>query len=108
MTKDAIIKRIQQLAAERGGHVGFDTFVKETGIKDKWLRTQEWWTGWNNLLSEIGLETRKFGKQQIAHRRSFYRWIEDADAYRRPLFRIRLKPRQSNRLCRDNGGFLPA
>lgn len=60
MTKDAIIQRIRELAAERGGHVGFDAFVSETSIKDKWLRTQEWWNGWNSLLSEIGLETRKF------------------------------------------------
>lgn len=61
MTKDAIMQRIRELAAERGGHVSFNVFVSETGIKDKWLRRQEWWTGWNNLLSEIGLETRKFG-----------------------------------------------
>ena len=60
MTKDAIMQRIRELAAERGGHVSFNAFVSETGIKDKWLRRQEWWTGWNNLLSEIGLETRKF------------------------------------------------
>jgi len=60
MTKDEIVKRIRELAAERGGHVGFDVFVSETDIKDKWLRRQEWWTGWNNLLSEIGLETREF------------------------------------------------
>ena len=61
MTKDAILQRIRELAAERGGHVGFTAFLSETGIKDKWLRRQEWWTGWNDLLSEIGLETRKFG-----------------------------------------------
>ncbi|MBK7350618.1 MAG: GIY-YIG nuclease family protein [Gemmatimonadetes bacterium] len=60
MTKDAVMQRIRNLAADRGGHVGFDTFVKETGIKDKWLRRQEWWTGWNSLLAELGLETRKF------------------------------------------------
>jgi hypothetical protein len=60
MTKDTIIKRIRELAAERGDHVSFNAFLSETGIKDKWLRRQEWWTGWNNLLSEIGLETRKF------------------------------------------------
>lgn len=60
MTKDDIMRRIRELAAERGGHVGFDMFVRETGIKDKWLRRQEWWTGWNSLLSELGLETRKF------------------------------------------------
>jgi hypothetical protein len=61
MTKDAVIKRIRELAAQRGGHVSFDVFLSETGIKDKWLRRQDWWAGWNNLLSEIGLETRKFG-----------------------------------------------
>lgn len=61
MTKDAIMRRIRDLAAERGGHVSFDVFVRETGIKDKWLRHQEWWTGWNNLLSEIGIEPRKCG-----------------------------------------------
>jgi len=59
MTKDAIIQRIRELAAERGGHVSFRVFVSETGIKDKWLRGQEWWTGWNSLLSEIGLNTRR-------------------------------------------------
>jgi hypothetical protein len=60
MTKDAIIKRIRELAAERGGHVSFDVFVDESGIKANWLRGQEWFTGWNSLLSEIGLETRNF------------------------------------------------
>ncbi len=61
MTKDHIAQRIRELAATRGGHVSFDTFISETGIKDKWLRSQEWFNGWNNLLSELGLETRAFG-----------------------------------------------
>src|ERR1700730_12440614 len=61
MTKEAIAKRIRELAAERSGHVSFDAFVRETGIKDKWLRSQEWFKGWNHLLTELGLETRQFG-----------------------------------------------
>ena len=61
MTKDDIAQRIRELAAERGGHVSFYVFISETGIKDKWLRSQEWFTGWNNLLTELGIETREFG-----------------------------------------------
>lgn len=61
MTKDAIFRRVRELAAERGGHISFDAFLNETGIKDKWLRSQEWFEGWNNLLSKLGLETRSFG-----------------------------------------------
>jgi hypothetical protein len=60
MTKDDVMHRIQELAAERGGHVSFRVFVSETGINDQLLRRQEWWTGWNNLLAEMGIETRQF------------------------------------------------
>jgi hypothetical protein len=61
MTKDLIVQRIRELAASRGGHVSFDTFISETGIKDKWLRGQDWFSGWNSLLLELGLKTRSFG-----------------------------------------------
>ena len=54
------MQRVRALAAERGGHVSFRAFLSETGVKEKWLRGQEWWAGWNNLLSEIGLPTRVF------------------------------------------------
>jgi hypothetical protein len=62
MTKLDVINRIRALASARGGHVSFDAFLRETGIKDKWLRGQEWYSGWNSLLSEVGLETRAFSR----------------------------------------------
>jgi len=34
--------------------------LSETGINDQYLRRQDWWTGWNPLLAEIGLGTRQF------------------------------------------------
>ena len=60
MTKDLVAQRIHALAKERGGHVSLDAFLAETGIKDKWLRTQPWVEGWNNLLQELGLTTKSF------------------------------------------------
>jgi hypothetical protein len=60
MTKDLVAQRIHALAKERGGHVSLNTFLVETGIKDKWLRTQPWFDGWNNLLQELGLVTKSF------------------------------------------------
>jgi Meiotically up-regulated gene 113 len=60
MTKDDIAQRILDLAAERGGHVSFHVFISETGIEDKWLRSQEWFAGWNNLLTDLGIQTREF------------------------------------------------
>ncbi len=60
MTKDLVAQRIYALAKERGGHVSLDAFLSETGIKDKWLRTQPWFEGWNNLLQELGLATKSF------------------------------------------------
>lgn len=62
MTKEDIIKRIRQEASKRGGRVSYRVFLDETGIKDKWLRGQQWWAGWNALLLEAGLETRLFRK----------------------------------------------
>ena len=61
MTKEDIGKRIRELAAERGDHVGFAAFCEETGVKDKWLRSQVWFKGWNDLLKELGLKTKEFG-----------------------------------------------
>ncbi len=61
MNKEAIIKKIKALAEERGGHVSFDVFIEESGITAQWLRGQEWFRGWNNLLTELGLRTRNFG-----------------------------------------------
>lgn len=60
MTKDLVAQRIRALAQARGGHVSLDAFLPETGIKDKWLRTQPWFGGWNNLLQELGLATKSF------------------------------------------------
>ena len=60
MTKDAVMQRVRALATERGGHVSFNVFVVETGINGQWLRGQVWWTGWNSLLTEIGIKTREF------------------------------------------------
>ena len=60
MTKDLVAQRIHALAQARGGHVSLDAFLAETGIKDKWLRTQPWFGGWNNLLQELGLATKSF------------------------------------------------
>src|SRR5437867_338729 len=36
----------------------------------------------------------------------FQQLTEDTDDYRQRVFEISLRPRQSNRLCRDNGGLL--
>jgi len=60
MTKDSIVQRIREIAASQGGKVSFRTFIGESGIKDNWLRGQEWFTSWNELLVELGLETRDF------------------------------------------------
>jgi len=54
------MQRVRALATERGGHVSLRVFVNETGINAQSLRGQEWWTGWNSLLSEIGIKTREF------------------------------------------------
>jgi hypothetical protein len=61
MTKDLVAQRIHALAQERGGHMSLGAFLAETGINDKWLRTQPWFEGWNNLLQELGLATKSFG-----------------------------------------------
>lgn len=66
MTKDAVMQRVRELATERGGHVSLRVFVSETGINDQWLRGQEWWTGWNRLLLEIGIKTREFAVPRTA------------------------------------------
>ena len=47
MTKDEVIQRIKQLSAAGEQHVSYRGFLSETGVKDKWLRTQEWFGGWN-------------------------------------------------------------
>ena len=60
MTKDDVIRRIRELAAEWRGHVGLRAFFTETGIKENWLRRQEWYCGWSNLVAEAGLESREF------------------------------------------------
>lgn len=60
MTKDDVIRRIRQLSAAGKSHVGYRTFLAETGVKDRWLRTQDWYSGWNSLLAEIGLTTQQF------------------------------------------------
>ena len=60
MTKDEIILRIRQLSAAGKSHVGYRTFLAETGVKDRWLRSQDWYSGWNSLLAEIGLTTQEF------------------------------------------------
>jgi hypothetical protein len=62
MTKEEIIVRLQELASHRGGHISFDAFLEETGLKHHWLRGQDWWSAWNNLLAEAGLTTRPFAK----------------------------------------------
>ncbi|MHB1268870.1 MAG: GIY-YIG nuclease family protein [Acidithiobacillus ferriphilus] len=64
MHRDQIAKRIRELAAERGGHIGFRDFLKEVGLSEQWLRGQPWFPGWNNLLTELGLQTRRFEPPQ--------------------------------------------
>ncbi len=66
MTKDEVIQRIKQLSAAGEQHVSYRGFLAETGVKDKWLRTQEWFGSWNSLLSEAGLSTREFRTTRIA------------------------------------------
>jgi hypothetical protein len=61
MHREHITRRLADLAAERGGHIGFRDFLKEVGLSEQWLRGQVWYSGWNNLLTELGLQTRRFG-----------------------------------------------
>jgi Meiotically up-regulated gene 113 len=60
MDKLQVIRRLTQLASERGGHISFRAFVEATGLSDRWLRDQPWFQGWNALLTEAGLETKSF------------------------------------------------
>jgi hypothetical protein len=64
MNHDQVKKRIRELAAERGGHIGFRAFLKEVGLPEQWLRGQPWFRGWNNLLTELDLQTRSFEPPQ--------------------------------------------
>ena len=61
MDKAHITGRLLELARERGGHVGFRAFLDATGITESWLRGQLWFSGWNPLLAELGLQTKRFG-----------------------------------------------
>lgn len=60
MNKADVTRRLVELARERGGHIGFQAFLDETCIKQAWLRGQPWFTGWNSLLDELGLQTKRF------------------------------------------------
>jgi hypothetical protein len=60
MDKSQLIRRILQLANESGGHVSFRAFIEATGLSERSLRDQPWFQGWNALLEEAGLETRRF------------------------------------------------
>lgn len=60
MTKEKAILLIQELASKNGGKVSFRAFIDEAGIPQQRLRRAPWFTGWNNLLQEIGLSTNRF------------------------------------------------
>jgi hypothetical protein len=60
MDKLQVIRRLTQLAGERGGHISFRAFGEATGLSDRWLRDQPWFQGWNALLTEAGLATKSF------------------------------------------------
>ncbi len=64
MHRDKIHQRIRELAAERGGHISFRDFLKEVGQTEQWIRGQPWFPGWNSLLTELGLPTRRFEPPQ--------------------------------------------
>ena len=61
MNKESVTQRILALAGDREGHIGLKAFLDETGIKENWLRIQPWYSGWNSLLAELGLNTKSFG-----------------------------------------------
>lgn len=60
MDKPKLLRRLTELANERGGHIAFRAFVEATGISERWLRDQPWFDGWNALLTEAGLKTKSF------------------------------------------------
>lgn len=60
MTKEKAILLIHDLAARNGGKVSLRSFIDEAGIPEQRLRKSLWFTGWNNLLQEIGLSTNQF------------------------------------------------
>lgn len=64
MNRDQFIQRIRELAAERGDHIGFRECLKEVGLSEGWLRGQPWFNGWNKLLTDLGLQTRRFEPPQ--------------------------------------------
>jgi Meiotically up-regulated gene 113 len=64
MTRDQVVRRIAELAAQRDGHISFREFLREVGLPEQWLRGQPWFPGWNTLLTELGLTTRRFAPPQ--------------------------------------------
>lgn len=60
MDKAHITGRLLELTQERGGHIGYRAFLDATGITHSWLRGQPWFSGWNPLLAELGLQTKRF------------------------------------------------
>jgi hypothetical protein len=38
--------------------------LTEIGKSEQWLRGQSWFQGWNKLLSDVGLGTRRFEPQE--------------------------------------------
>ena len=60
MDRPQLLRRLNQLAQERGGHIAFRAFVEATGVSERWLRDQPWFKGWNALLEEVGLQTKTF------------------------------------------------
>ena len=61
MDKADVTRRLKELAHARGGHIGFRAFLDATGITHSWLRGQPWYSGWNALHAELGLQTKRFG-----------------------------------------------
>jgi hypothetical protein len=56
-TREEIVELIKKMAASKGGNVGMNAFIRESGVKDHELGLHG---TWNELKREAGLETRNF------------------------------------------------
>ena len=65
MDKAQVLEALSSLAAREGRRIGVRAFAQETGITQRWLRYQVWFTSWNGLLQELGLPTRSFSVPKI-------------------------------------------
>lgn len=65
MTKEEAIRWIERLAKTNGGKVSWRLFLRETGTPEQRIRRELWFSGWNDLLREAGLETNEFSTSRV-------------------------------------------